>query len=219
MPSFIEDKQRAASWRQRLAVACMAGYAKPFLLGLGLLPAVVLVTQAFVNALGANPAEALIRSTGDWALRMLCVALAVTPLRVITGVPVLGRFRRMFGLLVYFYAATHLLAYAWLDNAFDFNEILKDVLKRPFIFAGMLAFVLLTPLALTSWDGAVRRLGGRAWRRLHKLVFAIAGLTVLHFFWMRSGKHDYGEVIVYACALGGLLLWRFKRYQAAKMAA
>jgi sulfoxide reductase heme-binding subunit YedZ len=184
------------------------GVAKPLVFGLMLLPLAWLFYAAAANELGANPAEALIRSTGDWTLRALCLLLAVTPLRVITGTPALARFRRMLGLFVYFYATLHLLSYSWFDMGFGLQEIIRDIIKRPFILVGFSAFVLLTPLALTSFNRAIKALGARRWQRLHKLIYGIAGLALLHFFWMRSGKNDFAEVFVYAGVLGVLLGWR-----------
>lgn len=186
----------------------LAPVAKPVALVLGLLPAVWLVTAAALDRLGANPAEALERATGDWTLRLLCVVLAITPLRTVAQLPGLARFRRMAGLYVYFYAVLHLLAYAWFDMGFDLADVVRDIGKRPFILVGFSAVVLLTPLALTSFNGAMRALGGRRWQALHRLVYAVAVLAVLHFFWMRAGKHDFAEVGVYAAILGILLGWR-----------
>lgn len=183
-------------------------FAKPLAFVLGLLPFVWLVTAAALDWLGANPAEALERSTGDWTLRMLCVVLAITPLRTMAGLPALARFRRMAGLFVYFYAVLHLLAYSWFDMGFDLADVAKDIAKRPFILVGFTAFVLLTPLALTSFNRAIRALGGRQWQLLHRLVYAVAVLAVLHFFWMRAGKNNFAEVAVYAVILGSLLGWR-----------
>ena len=158
--------------------------------------------------LGANPAEALERSTGDWTLRMLCVVLAITPLRTVAQLPGLARFRRMAGLFVYFYAVLHMTAYAWFDMGFDIADIAKDIVKRPFILVGFSALVLLTPLALTSFNRAIRALGARRWQWLHRLVYVIAVLAIVHFFWMRAGKNDFAEVAVYALILGCLLGWR-----------
>jgi sulfoxide reductase heme-binding subunit YedZ len=186
--------------------------AKPVVFGLMMLPFAWLVYAAAANELGANPAEALIRATGDWTLRALCVLLAVTPLREITGTPALARFRRMLGLFVYFYAALHLLSYSWFDMAFSVQEIVQDIIKRPFILVGFSAFLLLTPLALTSFNHAIKALGARRWQLLHKLIYVIAGLALLHFFWMRSGKNDFAEVYVYAAVLGVLLGWRGVRF-------
>ncbi len=185
--------------------------AKPLVFAVGLLPFTWLVFAAVTDALGANPAEALVRSTGDWTLRFLCLVLAVTPLRVWAGLPALARFRRMVGLYVYFYALLHLLSYSWFDMGFDVPDIVRDIIKRPFILVGSTAVVLLTPLALTSFNRAIRFLGARRWQRLHRLVYGIAGLGLLHFFWMRSGKNDYAEVAVYAVVLVLLLGWRVAR--------
>ena len=186
--------------------------AKPLVFLLCLLPLAWLVYGAVSNQLGANPAEALIRGLGDWALRFLCIALAVTPVRIHTRTPQLARYRRMLGLFVAFYASLHLVAYAWLDMGLDVADIGRDILKRPFILVGFTAWLLLVPLALTSTNGMVRRLGGKAWRALHRLVYVVAPLALLHFFWMRAGKNDFAEVAVYAVILGALLLDRLSRY-------
>ena len=185
---------------------------KPLVFLLCLLPLAWLVYGAVANQLGANPAEALIRGLGDWALRFLCIALAVTPVRIHTRTPQLARYRRMLGLFVAFYASLHLVAYAWLDMGLDVADIGRDILKRPFILVGFTAWLLLVPLALTSTNGAVRRLGGKAWRALHRLVYVVAPLALLHFFWMRAGKNNFAEVAVYAVILGALLLDRLSRY-------
>ena len=182
--------------------------AKPILFALAFLPFVWLVYGAVTDNLGANPAEYLSRATGDWTLRFLCITLAVTPLRVITGTPALARFRRMLGLFVYFYGVLHLLSYSWFDMGFDLGEIAKDIAKRPFILVGFTAFLLLTPLAATSFNRAVKALGAKRWQLLHKLVYLIAGLAILHFFWMRAGKRDFAEVAVYAAIVAVLLGWR-----------
>lgn len=188
--------------------ALMHPLAKPAVFVLALLPLAWLVWGAATDKLGANPAEYLERALGDWTLRFLCLTLAVTPLRVITGTPALARFRRMLGLFVYFYAVLHLLAYAWFDMGFELAEIARDIPKRPFILVGFLAFVLLTPLAATSFNRAVKALGARRWQALHRLVYVVAGLAILHFFWMRAGKNDFAEVAVYAAVLALLLGWR-----------
>ena len=181
---------------------------KPLLWVLALLPLAWLVYGAFTDGLGANPAEDLVRATGDWALRLLCIVLAVTPLRVSTGWSALARWRRMLGLFVYLYAALHLLSYSWFDMGFEVADIAKDIVKRPFILVGFTAFVLLTLMAATSFNRAIKALGAKRWQRLHQSVYAVAGLAVLHFFWMRAGKNDFAEVAVYAAILGGLLGWR-----------
>lgn len=184
-------------------------FAKPVVFGLALLPFCWLVLAALSNQLGANPAEALLRALGDWTLRFLCLVLAVTPLRVMTATPALARFRRMLGLFVYFYAVLHLLSYSWFDMGFDFDDIAKDIAKRPFILVGFSGFVLLTALALTSFNRAIKLMGAKRWQRLHRLVYVVAGLAILHFFWMRAGKNNFTEVYVYATILGSLLLWRW----------
>lgn len=186
--------------------------AKPVVFVLCLLPFAWLFYGAFTNNLGANPAEYLIRATGDWTLRFLCIVLAVTPLRVLTSTPQLARFRRMLGLFVYFYGVLHLLSYSWFDMGFDVPDIAKDIAKRPFILVGFSAFVLLTPLAATSFNRAIKALGGKRWQMLHKLVYLIAGLGLLHFFWMRAGKNDFTEVFVYAAIIAVLLGWRVVQF-------
>ena len=200
----------------RLKSLLLHRFAKPVAFVLALLPFCWLVYAAVTNQLGANPAEALIRSTGDWTLRFLCLVLTVTPLRVITSTPALARFRRMLGLFMYFYAVVHLLSYSWFDMGFDVPDIVKDIIKRPFILVGFAAIVLLTPLALTSFNRAIKTLGARRWQTLHKLVYVIAGLAILHFFWMRAGKNNFSEVLVYAAILGTLLGWRFTQFMKKK---
>ena len=185
--------------------------AKPLLFALALLPFAWLFYAAASDQLGANPAEALIRSLGDWTLRFLCLSLAITPLRVLTQTPALARFRRMVGLFVFFYAVLHLLSYAVFDMELDVSEMLLDVVKRPFILVGTLALLLLTLLAATSFNGAIRWLGGARWRALHRAVYAVAALAVLHFFWMRAGKNDFAEVAVYGGILALLLAWRVQQ--------
>ncbi|HQS32477.1 protein-methionine-sulfoxide reductase heme-binding subunit MsrQ [Polaromonas sp.] len=186
--------------------------AKPVVFILCLLPFAWLFYGALANQLGANPAEALIRATGDWTLRFVCIVLAVTPLRTLAGLPALARFRRMLGLFVYFYVLVHLLSYSWFDMGFDVADIAKDIAKRPFILVGFSAFVLLTPLAATSFNAAIKALGARRWQQLHKLVYVIAGLGLLHFFWMRAGKNNFTEVFVYAAIIAVLLGWRVAHF-------
>jgi sulfoxide reductase heme-binding subunit YedZ len=191
--------------------------AKPVVFVLCLLPLAWLVYAAVSNQLGANPAEALIRATGDWTLRALCLVLAVTPLRVITATPQLARFRRMLGLFVFFYALLHLLGYGWFDMGFELADIAADIAKRPFILVGFAAFILLLLMAATSFNRAIRALGARRWQALHRTVYAVAGLALLHFFWMRAGKNNFGEVAVYAVIIAALLGWRV--WQAARKRA
>ena len=185
--------------------------AKPLLFVAALMPFAWLLWGALTQNLGPNPAEALIRSTGDWTLRFLCLVLAVTPLRVLTATPALARLRRMLGLFVYFYAMVHMLCYAWLDMAFVLGDIARDIVKRPFILVGFLALLLLTALAATSFNRAIRLLGARRWQWLHRAVYLVAGLAVLHFFWMRAGKNDFAEVALYGAVLAVLLGWRVVR--------
>ena len=182
--------------------------AKPLVFVLCLLPLAWLVYAAAFNALGANPAEALIRATGDWTLRALCLVLAITPLRVLTATPQLARFRRMLGLFVFFYGLLHLLSYAWFDMGLELADIVRDIIKRPFILVGSLALLLLGLLAATSFNRSIKAMGGKRWQALHRSVYAVAGLALLHFFWMRAGKNDFAEVTVYAVILGTLLGWR-----------
>lgn len=181
------------------------------LLALGLLPLAWLVWCTLTDQLGANPAETLIRATGDWTLRGLCLTLAITPLRVLLGWPELLRFRRLLGLLTFGYACLHLLCYTGFDMGFDWADIARDIPKRPFVLVGALAFALLLPLAATSWNGAMRRMGARRWQALHRSVHAVAVLAILHFWWMRSGKRNFTEVWVYGLILAGLLCCRILR--------
>jgi methionine sulfoxide reductase heme-binding subunit len=185
--------------------------AKGVAFALALLPLASLFWAAWSDQLGANPAEALIRSLGDWSLRFLVLVLAITPARVVTGWSALARFRRMAGLFMFFYASLHLLAYAWFDMGFDLPAVVDDVIKRPFILVGMTAWLLLLAMAATSFNRAIKALGARRWQLLHRSVYAVAGLAVLHFFWMRSGKNDFADVFVYAALLGTLLGWRLWR--------
>jgi sulfoxide reductase heme-binding subunit YedZ len=161
--------------------------------------------------LGANPAETLIRDTGELTLRFLCATLAITPLRHWTGWQALARLRRMLGLFAFFYAALHFLCFAWLDMGLDLAAILADIVKRPFILVGTAALLLMLPLAATSFNRAIRALGARRWQLLHRSVYAVAGLALLHFFWMRAGKNDFGDVAVYGAIIAVLLGWRLWR--------
>jgi sulfoxide reductase heme-binding subunit YedZ len=182
--------------------------AKPLLFVAGLLPFAWLFYGALMNTLGANPAEALIRATGDWTLRLLCITLAVTPLRVIAHQPALARFRRMLGLFAFFYVVLHFFAYSWLDMGLDLDAIVRDIPKRPFALVGFLAFVLMVPLAATSFNRAIKALGAKRWQALHKSVYAVVLLGLLHFFWMKAAKNNFAEVAVYAAVIAVLLGWR-----------
>jgi len=189
--------------------------AKPLVFMACLLPFAWLLWGAIADRLGPNPAEALIRGSGDWTLRFLCITLAVTPLRQWTGWHALARLRRLLGLYTFFYGVLHFLCFAWLDMGFDLQAILKDINKRPFILVGSTALLLMLPLAATSFNRAIKALGPKRWQALHRLVYAIALLALLHFFWMRAGKNDFGEWSVYAGVVGVLLgwrVWRFWRY-------
>jgi sulfoxide reductase heme-binding subunit YedZ len=184
------------------------GAVKPLLFLLALAPFAWLLLGALTDRLGANPAEALTRGTGDWSLRFLCLTLAVTPLRQLSGWTAVARWRRMLGLYAFFYALLHFLCYAWLDMGFDAAAMLRDIPKRPFVLVGTLALLLMLALAATSFNRAVKALGAARWQALHRLVYAIALLGLLHFFWMRSAKNDFEEVAVYAATLALLLGWR-----------
>ncbi len=184
---------------------------KPLLFLLCLAPLAWLVAGAVTDTLGANPAEALIRASGDWTLRFVCLVLAVTPLRQATGWSALARLRRMLGLFGFFYGVLHFLCFAWLDMGLDLPAIVRDIAKRPFILVGSLALLLMLPLAATSFNRAIKTLGAARWQALHRAVYATALLGLLHFFWMRAGKNDFAEVTVYAVVLAVLLGWRLWR--------
>ncbi len=192
--------------------ALASRFAKPCVFVLTLLPLAYLLFALLHDALGANPAEALLRGTGLWTLRILCVLLLVTPLREATAWVGLARLRRMLGLFVFFYALLHFVAYAWLDQSGQWEDILHDIPKRPFILVGLLALVLLLPLALTSFNAAIRWMGAARWRSLHRAVYLIALLASLHFFWMRAGKRNFDQVALYAALIGVLLAWRLRRW-------
>ena len=180
-------------------------------------PLARIVLFGLMDRLGANPIEFITRSTGLWTLVFLCITLAVTPLRRITGVNAVLRFRRMLGLYAFFYAALHFTTYLWFDKWFDVAEILKDIGKRPFITVGFAAFVLLIPLAATSPRAAARKLG-RRWQTLHRAIYAIAGLAILHFWWMKAGKHDLVLPKLYGAIVLVLLGWRVLAWGRAKWA-
>jgi sulfoxide reductase heme-binding subunit YedZ len=153
----------------------------------------------------------LIRNTGELALRFLCATLAITPLRYWTGWQALARLRRMLGLFAFFYASVHFLCFAWLDMGLDLQAILADIAKRPFILVGTAALLGMLPLAATSFNRAIKALGARRWQVLHRAVYGVAGLALLHFFWMRAGKNDFADVAVYGAVLAVLLGWRVWR--------
>lgn len=184
---------------------------KPLLFVACALPFGWLLWGAATDGLGANPAEALIRGSGDWTLRLLCLTLAVTPLRQLTGWHAPARLRRMLGLYTFFYGTLHALAFAWLDMGLDPAAIVRDIAKRPFILVGASAWLLMLPLAATSFNRAIRALGAARWQALHRAVYAVALLALLHFFWVRAGKNDFAEWAVYAAILTSLLGWRVWR--------
>jgi len=183
-------------------------FIKVALFALALLPAARLLLFGFTDRLGANPIEFITRSSGDWTLYFLCITLAVTPLRRFTNWNWLIKLRRMLGLFAFFYASLHFTTFLWFDHFFDVAEMLKDVVKRPFITVGFIAFILLIPLALTSTNGMIRRLGGKRWQWLHRSLYAIAMLGILHFWWMRAGKHNFEKPILFGSLVAALLLVR-----------
>jgi sulfoxide reductase heme-binding subunit YedZ len=170
-------------------------------------PLVRLIVFGFIGRLGANPIEFITRSTGLWTLVFLCITLAVTPLRRLTGINALLRFRRMLGLYAFFYATLHFTTFIWFDHWFDIAAVLVDIVKRPFITVGFAAFILLIPLAVTSPRAMVRKLG-RRWQILHRAIYLIAGLAILHFWWMKAGKHDLILPKIYGAIVVVLLGWR-----------
>jgi sulfoxide reductase heme-binding subunit YedZ len=177
-----------------------------------LLPFVRLAVFAFTDRLGANPIEFITRSTGDWTLYFLCLTLAVTPLRKLSKWNWLLKLRRMLGLFAFFYVTLHFITFLWFDHFFDVDEMLKDIVKRPFITVGFIAFLLLIPLAATSTNAMVRRLGGKRWQWLHRLIYVIAPLGILHFWWMKAGKHDFAQPILFGIVvlvlLGVRVYWK-----------
>lgn len=181
---------------------------KSLLFALALLPFGRLFLFAFTDQLGANPIEFITRNTGDWTLYFLCIALAVTPLRRLSKWNWLIKLRRMIGLFAFFYASLHFTTFLWFDHFFDVSEMLKDVIKRPFITVGFAAFVLLIPLAITSTNGMVKRLGGKRWQWLHRLIYVVASLGILHYWWMKAGKHDFEQPIIFGVIVAALLLMR-----------
>jgi sulfoxide reductase heme-binding subunit YedZ len=182
-----------------------------------LCPVFLLGWRALHNGLGANPIEYITHFTGDRTLQFLVITLAVTPVRKLLGLPDLIRFRRMLGLFAFFYGSLHFLTYIWLDKFFDLSEIGKDIVKRPFITAGFLGFVLMIPLAITSTAGWIRRLGGARWQMVHRLVYVTAVAGVVHYYWLV--KSDVRLPLAYGTAIGALLVYRIVVAQRSKLRA
>jgi sulfoxide reductase heme-binding subunit YedZ len=184
---------------------------------LALLP-FVRIAALVVMGVPVEPVEFITHGSGDWALYLLCATLTVTPLRRFTGWNWLIRLRRMLGLYTFFYALLHFTTFFWFDHNFDLAAMWRDVLKRPFITVGFIAFVLLIPLAATSTQGMIRRLG-RNWARLHRLIYPIAALAILHYWWMKAGKHNFEQPIIWGCVVAVLLglrvYWSWSRTRSA----
>ena len=187
---------------------------KAVVFALGLVPVAKMAYLTLSDQL-VEPLEHITRGTGDWVLYFLCITLAVTPLRKLTGWNWLLKLRREVGLFVFFYAFLHFMTFLWFDHFFDLAAMWKDVLKRPFITVGFAAFVLLIPLAVTSTNAMIRRLGGKRWQWLHRLIYVIAPLGILHFWWMKAAKQNFEQPIIFgvivAVLLGLRLYWRLAR--------
>jgi methionine sulfoxide reductase heme-binding subunit len=171
-----------------------------------LAPLAWLAWAGFAGRLGANPISEVTKETGTWTLRFVVLALAITPVRKLTGWNLLVRYRRMLGLFAFFYGSLHFLTYVWLDQFFDAASITKDVIKRPFITVGFTAFLLMLPLALTSTTGWIRRLGGKRWQMLHRLIYVTAALGVVHYWWLV--KADIARPLTYGAIVTTLLAAR-----------
>jgi methionine sulfoxide reductase heme-binding subunit len=180
-------------------------------------PLAVLTWKAFHQLLGANPVDVITRSTGKWTLIFLLLTLAITPARRLLRTPWLIRFRRMLGLFAFFYGSLHLMTYVWLDQFFNLQSMLHDIAKRKFITAGMTAFALMVPLALTSTAGWIRRMGGKRWQKLHRLIYFSAAVGVIHFLWLV--KADRSRPIAYGSVLLALLLFRVATWMLGRMRA
>ena len=190
---------------------------KPLVFLACLLPLARLGWKAYMGLLGANPIEVITHSTGDWTLIFLLITLAVTPLRKLSGQLWLIRYRRMFGLFAFFYVTLHFLTYIWLDKSFDVHEMLADIAKRKFITVGFTGFVLLIPLAITSTKGWIRRLGGKPWQMLHRLIYASAICGVIHYLWLV--KADIRKPLQYGMVLTVLLGYRVVNWALPKLKA
>ena len=187
---------------------------KPALCMVCLIPLALMTWDAFNNHLGANPIEKIMRRTGDWTLRFLLITLTITPARQLLNLPWLIKLRRMLGLFAFFYALLHFTNYIWLDQYFDVDEIIKDVIKHKYITIGFACFLMLIPLAITSTNSMVKRLGGKRWQKLHKSVYAIAIGGVIHYLWLV--KKDLSEPLLYAALLAILLGYRIWQHQRKK---
>jgi sulfoxide reductase heme-binding subunit YedZ len=190
---------------------------KPVIFLACLIPLALLGWKAYGGALGANPIEVITHATGDWTLRFLLITLAVTPIRKLTGQLWLIRYRRMFGLFAFFYGTLHFLTYIWLDKFFDLHEMLHDVAKRRFITVGFTGFVLLIPLAITSTTGWIRRLGGKRWQALHRLIYFSAVAGVIHYWWLV--KADIRDPMKYGAILAVLLGYRIAVWAGPRLTA
>ncbi|MDN4039807.1 sulfite oxidase heme-binding subunit YedZ [Massilia sp. YIM B02443] len=194
------------------------GWVKAAIFVLGLLPFARLVWGTASGSF-TDPLAAITQGSGEWALYFLCITLAVTPLRRLTGWNWVVRLRRMLGLFTFFYALVHFIAFLWFDHFFDVAAMLADVVKRPFILVGFIAFVLLIPLAATSTNAMIKRLGGKRWQWLHRLIYLIAPLAILHFWWMKAGKNDFAQPILFgvivAVLLGLRVVWSRTKARAA----
>jgi sulfoxide reductase heme-binding subunit YedZ len=197
------------------------GWVKAAIFVLGLLPFARLVWGTASGSF-TDPLAAITQGSGEWALYFLCITLAVTPLRRLSGWNWVVRLRRMLGLFTFFYALVHFIAFLWFDHFFDVAAMLADVVKRPFILVGFIAFVLLIPLAATSTNAMIKRLGGKRWQWLHRLIYLIAPLAILHFWWMKAGKNDFAQPILFgvivAVLLGLRVVWSRTKARAAARA-
>lgn len=203
----VAEGAGAAPARKPQWSARAVGRAKPWLFLLGLAPFARWIWLSFTNGLTANPVEFLTRSSGTWTLVCLLVTLAITPLRRLTGQPALVRLRRMCGLFAFLYGAMHFMAWVWWDRGLDPAAMLQDIGERPFITVGFAAFVLMTALAATSTQWAMRKLG-RRWQQLHRAIYLIGLLAILHYWWHKAGKNDLSQPALYAAVLALLLGWR-----------
>lgn len=197
------------------------GWVKALVFVLALLPFARLVWGTASGAF-TDPLAAITQGSGEWALYFLCITLGVTPLRRLSGFNWLLKLRRMIGLFTFFYALVHFIAFLWFDHFFDVAEMFKDVIKRPFILVGFIAFILLIPLAATSTNSMIKRLGGKRWQWLHRLIYLIAPLAILHFWWMKAGKNDFAQPILFglivAVLLGLRVVWSRTKARAAARA-